>query len=272
MEPQSILIVVGIVIVVVLVARVVPPLQTITVYEYEQGLRYRDGRLVGPVAPGRYRLVGRRTSIVTVDTRARFVTVPGQEVLSADGVTIKTSLAAQYEVTDARAAIQEVAEYEQALYLTLQLALRQAISTRRIEEVVEARAELGPEVLRQAAPIVERFGLRLIAVDIKDVMFPGDLKRIFAQVIQAQREGQAALERARGETAALRNLANAARLVEGNPALLQLRALQQLGSSAGNTLILGMPASTTPIPVTRPDGSGHPELRPGASEAKETAS
>ena len=74
-------------------------------------------------------------------------------------------------------------------------------------------------------------------------MFPADLKRAFADVLKAKHEGQAALERARGESAALRNLANAARVLEGNPALMNLRLMQSLSAaqSAGNTLVLGVP-------------------------------
>jgi len=80
-------------------------------------------------------------------------------------------------------------------------------------------------------------------------MFPGKLKEIFAQVINAKKEGLAALEKARGETAALRSLANAAKMIENNPNLMQLRLLQTLGQSSGNTLILGMPSNTSPVPI-----------------------
>jgi hypothetical protein len=86
-------------------------------------------------------------------------------------------------------------------------------------------------------------------VSVKDIMFPGKLKETFAQVVAARKEGQASLEKARGETAALRNLANAAKMIESNPSLMQLRALQTLGGSTGNTLILGLPPQAAPIPV-----------------------
>src|SRR4051812_50217013 len=82
-------------------------------------------------------------------------------------------------------------------------------------------------------------------VDVRDIMVPTELKRAFAGIVAARREGEAALERARGETAALRSLANAGRLVEDNPGLLQLRILQQLGASSGNTIMLGMPGGET---------------------------
>ena len=78
---------------------------------------------------------------------------------------------------------------------------------------------------------------------------PGDLKKIFAQVVKARQEGLAALERARGETAALRNLANAAQMLQRNPQLFQLRLLQVAGQQTGTTLIVGMPQGSAPIPV-----------------------
>ena len=95
-------------------------------------------------------------------------------------------------------------------------------------------------------------GLKLKVADVKDIMFPGEMKKAFAQVVKAQKEGQAALERARGETAALRNLANAAKMIEDNPNLLQLRALQSLADSGGNTLVLGLPGNSVPL-AKRPD-------------------
>jgi hypothetical protein len=85
------------------------------------------------------------------------------------------------------------------------------------------------------------------------------LKKLFAQVTKARQEGLAALERARGETAALRNLANAARLVQDNPALMQLRMLQVVGEQSGNTVVLGMPAGATPLPVA---SSGRDRIEP----------
>lgn len=96
---------------------------------------------------------------------------------------------------------------------------------------------------------IKELGLKLISVSLKDIMFPGKLKEIFAQVINARKECLAALEKARGETAALRNLANAAKMIDSNPNLMQLRLVQALGQSSGNTLILGMPQEGLPIPI-----------------------
>ena len=94
-----------------------------------------------------------------------------------------------------------------------------------------------------------KIGLSVLAVEVKDVMFPAELKRAFADVLKAKQEGQAALERARGESASLRNLANAARVLEDNPALMNLRLMQSLSAAqnAGNTLVLGMPGGFVPL-------------------------
>jgi regulator of protease activity HflC (stomatin/prohibitin superfamily) len=91
--------------------------------------------------------------------------------------------------------------------------------------------------------------MELMSVDVKDLMFPGPLKKVFAQVIEARQQGLASLEKARGETAAMRSLANAARMVDDNPSLLQLRILQQLESTSGNTVVLGLPAGSGPLPI-----------------------
>ena len=97
-------------------------------------------------------------------------------------------------------------------------------------------------------------------------MFPGEMKKVFAQVVKAQKESQAALERARGETAALRILGIAARTMEDIPSLLQLRALQALADSSGNTLVLGLP--TGAMPVTRQPEKG--TARPPENKEKES--
>ena len=115
----------------------------------------------------------------------------------------------------------------------LQLALREIVGGTKIDELLEARDGIGARLIELAAGPMGDLGLRLLGADIKDVMFPGELKKIFAQVAEARQEGMAALEKARGETAALRNLANAARMVESNPALLQLRTLQAVAGTAG---------------------------------------
>src|SRR5213078_2426471 len=117
---------------------------------------------------------------------------------------------------------------------------------------------IGAQLLGRVSLEAAKIGINVLAVEVKDVMFPADLKRAFGEVLKAKQEGQAALERARGESAALRNLANAARVLEGNPALMNLRLMQSLmtAQNAGNTLVLGVPGF---VPLKNGKSNATPE-------------
>jgi len=112
----------------------------------------------------------------------------------------------------------------------------------------------------------DRLPRKLLAVEIRDIMFPGELKKIFTQVVRARQEGLAALEKARGETAALRNLANAAQLADRNPSLMQLRLLQVIGQQSGNTVVLGVPSPSGPIPIHKSGGGAIDSHATGPTE------
>jgi regulator of protease activity HflC (stomatin/prohibitin superfamily) len=102
-------------------------------------------------------------------------------------------------------------------------------------------------MLELLAPRAVALGISLQKIEVRDIILPGDLKRAFAQTISAQKEGLANLERARGETASLRSLANAAKLMQDHPGLLQLRAIQAIEASKGNTITLGLADSREKI-------------------------
>jgi regulator of protease activity HflC (stomatin/prohibitin superfamily) len=240
-------------------------LRRATMYEFERGLKYVRGRFQAVLPPGQYWYWAWFAAIRRVDVRPRFASITGQEVLSSDGVTLKVSLAANYELENAAAAINTVQNFQEALHLELQLALRQIISGVDIDSLLATRDEISHKLAAMTEARARELGLRLISVGVKDIMFPGKLKDVFAQVVSARKEGLAALEKARGETAALRNLANAARMLESNPALMQLRVLQTLGGTSSNTLVLGLPAQTTALPIksTTPQA---PEIPPQSPE------
>lgn len=221
----------------------------VTVYEFQRGLRYRKGKFDRVLEPGQYWVNRRSTTVTLIDTRPRFISVPGQEVLSSDSVSVRVSLAAEFAIDDPAKAVNSIEDYHDALYLTLQVALREIVGQAEIDELLEKRGDIGRRLLERGGPAVQAFGLNLLSVDIKDIMFPGPLKRVFAAVVEARKEGLASLERARGEQAALRNLANAARVMEGNPMLMHLRTLQEIGAASGNTIVLGLPGIATPIPL-----------------------
>lgn len=234
---------------VALAAAIPSLLGSTTVFEYERALRFRRGRLRGELGPGLYRYLRPYTTIRKLDVRPTQLAVSGQEVLSKDGVAVKASLSATYKIAEPRVAVLNAENYADALYTELQQALRAAVSGAEVESLLANRAGIGPQILQQCRPAAERLGLGLEGVAVRDLTLPGELKKIFAQVVKARQEGLAALERARGETAALRNLANAAQMVQRNPQLLQLRLLQVAGQQTGTTLVLGMPPNTTPLPL-----------------------
>jgi regulator of protease activity HflC (stomatin/prohibitin superfamily) len=126
------------------------------------------------------------------------------------------------------------------------------VSTSEIESLLANRGEIAPQILAQCLPAAERLGLALEQVAVRDLTFPGELKKLFTQVVKARQEGLATLERARGETAALRNLANAASMVERNPQLLQLRALQVAEQQPGATFVFAVPGG---MPISPRDAS-----------------
>jgi regulator of protease activity HflC (stomatin/prohibitin superfamily) len=212
----------------------------LTVQSWEAALVFRDGAVVERLGPGTRRVWNTRCQVRTVDLRPWVLAVPTQEVPTADGVTVKVTAAALLRVVDAEAFVVGAVDPHAALYLAVQVALRELVGATSVDDLVATRRELGDrlvELVRGADDV----GVAVDAVQLKDIVLPADLKRARAQVLLARAEGQAALERARGETAALRALANAARLTASNPSLLQLRLLQQLATSTGHTVVLGTP-------------------------------
>lgn len=218
-------------------------IRRITILEYERGLMYVKGKFSKILEPGQYWYSPLVVIIQKLDGRPRFTSITGQEVLSADSITLKVSLAANYQIIDPAVATHNTQNFQDTLYLELQLALREIIGSADIDAILKNRNEFSTKLLEIVAPKAQDIGLKLISVNLKDIMFPGKLKEVFAQVVSARQEGLAMLEKARGEMAALRNLANAAKMIESNPALLQLRLVQTLTQSSGNTLTMGIPPS-----------------------------
>jgi regulator of protease activity HflC (stomatin/prohibitin superfamily) len=216
---------------------------SVTVHEYERGLRFARGKFTGLVGAGTTYYLKSMTDIRVLDVRPTSMTVDGQEVLTSDRVAVKISLVARYVIGDAAAYVLNDAASNRTLYLYLQLGLREVVAGRSVDEILAARTTIGPEILEVVAPKAMPIGIELTEVDVRDVMIPADLKRAFNSAITARQEGVAALERARGETAALRSLANAGRLVNDNPGLLSLRVVQELAAGKGNTIMLGLDGS-----------------------------
>src|SRR6476659_8790410 len=236
-------------------------LSVVTVRDYQRGLHYRGGKLVGLLSTGTHYAIKPMSEIQVLDVRPALLTVPGQEILTSDGVALKISLTARYVVSDPVAAITNDQSWLTALYA----GLRDAVAGRTADDVLAKRGEIGPLIAAAVASDIARIGVELLNVDVRDVMVPAELKRAYAGIIAARREGEAALERARGEQAALRALANAGRLLEQSPGLLQLRVIQQVGASSGNTIMLGIGGADGRPPMPPPHGA--PPDRDGPAES-----
>jgi regulator of protease activity HflC (stomatin/prohibitin superfamily) len=213
----------------------------VSVNEWEKGLLFRHGRLDSVLDPGAHRRWGSGYRLRGVDMRPWIVTIPSQEVPTADGVPVKVTVAGHAHIADPVVFVTANRDAEQGLYLAVQVALRELVATTTVDDLFTARVDTGTRLATAVSGLGE-LGLELDQLVIKDVIVPGELKRAQTEVLVARASGNAALERARGETAALRNLANAARMAADNPALLQLRLLQQLDGSKGHTLVIGAAA------------------------------
>jgi regulator of protease activity HflC (stomatin/prohibitin superfamily) len=233
------LLVILLIVVAALIVRSV--VDVVVVHDYERGLRYRNGTFGGLLGTGTHVAVRPFSEIRLLDGRPTSILIDGQEILTADGIALKVSLVARYVVGDPVAAVSGDQSFLRALHLELQLGLRETLATGTIDDILAARSKIGPAVMDRAASHLARVGIELLAVEVRDLMVPAELKKVFAGVVRARKDGEASLERVRSETAALRSLANAGRLVEDNPGVLQLRLLQQLGETSGNTVMLTMP-------------------------------
>jgi regulator of protease activity HflC (stomatin/prohibitin superfamily) len=209
------------------------PVRRRTVYEWERGLLYRDGRFAGELGPGRYwELPGR--ALLVQPVAEQLLLLPAQEVLSADGFPVKLGATLRFRVADARKAQEAHAGgYHEPLRLALQLALRAAAVGRGLDALLAARGELDGELTTAVAASAAPLGIAVTAAHLRDLVLPAEVRRMVTEVERARRQGLAALERARGEQAALRALGNAARMLKGNPELQQLRLLGAIEGGEG---------------------------------------
>ena len=199
-----------------------------TVQPWEVLLERRDGEPTVVLGPGRH-VVRRRADHQVVDLRERIDLVPAQEVLTADGVTVKVSAVFRWTVSDPVAFTERVRDAVASVYLAVQLGLRDVLVEHEAEALVRApRSRLADGVRDQVAAVAAEVGIRLLDVVVKDVVLPADLRMAYAELVVGRHRAQAQLEAARAETAALRSLANGAKLLDDHPSLAQLRLVQAL--------------------------------------------
>ncbi len=219
--------------------------ETVTIWDYQTGLHFKNGQFVETIAAGKRRLWGRGHRVVVYDNRIAELVVPSQELLTADSATLKLTAVAQWRIADALKFHSAAEDARQALHTRVQLALRRVIGDLDLDAIMARKAGFGEVLLdcvRDAA--ATDLGVEVKAIDIRDTMLGSELKSVYAGVLSARKEALAKLEKARGEAAALRTLANAARLFEDHPGLLRLRYLdtiKEAGAGYGNQLVIGVP-------------------------------
>jgi regulator of protease activity HflC (stomatin/prohibitin superfamily) len=189
-----------------------------------------DGRFTKLLEPGLHVFwkFQRTIKIELVERRVQTMEVSGQDILTRDKVSLRVNLTALWQVEDvvqARAALQNFMEF---VYKELQFALREAIGSRTLDELLGAKGELDREIHTCARGKIEQHGIRLASVGVKDVILPGEMKEILNRVVEAEKVAQANLIKRREETAATRSLLNTARLMDENPTLLRLKELETL--------------------------------------------
>jgi regulator of protease activity HflC (stomatin/prohibitin superfamily) len=197
----------------------------VTVPSWSRAIVFRDGALLGERAPGRYRRA-RRSEWHIVDLRPKVLTIPTQEVLTSDGVQVRLSVLATITVVDAAAWVSVSASPFEVIYSALQVALRDRVAAMELAAISSSRSSLLDGVDTDLAPQFASIGATATAIALKDITLPQDVRAALAQVALTKQHGLAELERARAEAASLRSLANTAKLLADNPALLHLRTLQ----------------------------------------------
>ncbi len=199
------------------------------------GLYFREGRFVEKLEPGTYAFwkdVG-RVKLYHVDVREKVIDVAGQEIMTADKVTLRMNAVAAYRVTDPIRKVAEVEDAEQALYREAQLALRAVIGTRELDALLAGKEEVAAELQEVVRRRAAGFGLQVVSLGIRDVILPGEMKELMNKVTEARKAAEASLITRREETAAMRSQANTAKLLESSPALMRMRELETLEKIAG---------------------------------------
>jgi len=177
-----------------------------------------------------------------VDLREQVVDVAAQEIMTADKVTLRINAVVNYKVTDPLTAVTAVEDFRQALYREAQLAFRAIIGTRELDVLLGDKDAVARELDGLVRARVAAFGVEVVALGIRDVILPGDMKELMNKVTEAKKAAEAALITRREETAAMRSQANTAKILESSPTLMRLReleVLEKVSEKANLTVVLG---------------------------------
>src|SRR6184192_2111278 len=214
------------------------------VQQYERGVIFVLGRLTGAKGPGIFLVPPFVTRMIKVDLRVVTLTVPPQEVISRDNVTIKVTAVLYFYVVDPNAAVVNVMNFMQATTQIGQTTLRNVLGQSELDELLAQRNKINQELQAIIDEHTENWGIKMTAVEIKDIELPVTMQRAMAKQAEAEREKRAKIIHAEGEFQASTQLAQAANIIGSQPSTLQLRYLQTLTEIAvekNSTIIFPLP-------------------------------
>ena len=202
----------------------------VQVPEHGAGILWIDGKVERLLGAGSYAFwkFNRNVSVEAVDLRLQTLEVVGQEILTRDKVGLRLNLSATWRYVDVLKAFNQLAKPAEHLYRELQFGLRAAVGTRSLDELLENKTVIDEVVTAHVVSKLAAYGVALDGVGVKDIVLPGEMKTILAQVVEAEKSAQANVIRRREETAATRSLLNTAKVMEGNPIALRMKELETL--------------------------------------------
>jgi regulator of protease activity HflC (stomatin/prohibitin superfamily) len=202
----------------------------VQVPEHGAGVLWLNGKLARVLPPGNHAFwkFGRTVSVDLVDLRLQTLEVSGQEILTRDKVALRLNLLASWRYADVLTAFTQLQKPAEHLYRELQLGLRAAVGTRSLDELLENKSVIDEVVTAHVRTKLSAFGLQLDGVGVKDIVLPGEMKALLAQVVEAEKAAEANVIRRREETAATRSLLNTAKVMEGSPLALRMKELETL--------------------------------------------
>ena len=215
------------------------------VQEYERGVIFRLGRLVGAKGPGLFLIIPYVDRMVKVGLRVVALDVPTQEAITKDNVTLRVNAVVYYRVVDAASAVVNVEDYRHATWQIAQTSLRNVIGQSELDDLLAERERINVRLQEIIDEATEPWGIKVSVVEVKDVELPDNMKRAMARQAEAERERRSKIIMAEGEFQAAQRLANAATVIATSPGAMQLRYLQTLSeiSVEQNSTVL------FPIPI-----------------------
>jgi len=215
-----------------------------TVEPHHVGVLFIDGEFVETLSPGRYAFWKNLATVkfVQEDMREAMFDVAGQDIMTADKVTLRMNAVATYRVVDARQSVSVADDVRQALYREVQLVLRAVVGARELDSFLTDKDNVASELTEIVRPRAKSLGLELISIGIRDIILPGEMKELMNKVTEAKKAAEANLIVRREETAAMRSQVNTAKLLQDNPTLMRLReleVLEKIATTSKLSVVLG---------------------------------